>query len=51
MPFVISKLQAGIPMISVAKKIFREIAEEEKFHYDLLQFQYDSVMHTGNLLG
>ncbi|MBW1945245.1 MAG: hypothetical protein JRJ51_20770 [Deltaproteobacteria bacterium] len=36
---------------SVAKKMFREIAEEEKFHYDLLQFQYDSVMHTGNWLG
>lgn len=35
----------------VAKKIFREIAEEEKFHYDLLQAQYDSVMHTGNWLG
>jgi len=36
---------------AVAKKIFREIAEEEKFHYDLLQAQYDSVMHTGNWLG
>lgn len=35
---------------SKAKKIFREIAEEEKFHYDLLQAQYDSVMHTGNYL-
>jgi rubrerythrin len=34
-----------------AKKIFRDIAEEEKFHYDLLQAQYDSVMHTGNWLG
>lgn len=33
-----------------AKKIFREIAEEEKFHYDLLQAQYDSVMKTGNYL-
>ncbi len=34
-----------------AKKIFRDITEEEKFHYDLLQAQYDSVMHTGNWLG
>ena len=51
MPFVISKLQAGIPNDTVAKKMFREIAEEEKFHYDLLQSQYDSVMHTGNWLG
>jgi rubrerythrin len=33
-----------------AKKIFREIIEEEKFHYDLLQAQYDSVMHSGNWL-
>jgi len=31
----------------VAKKIFREIVEEEKFHYDLLQAQYDSVTHSG----
>jgi len=30
-----------------AKKIFREIAEEEKFHYDLLQSQHDSVMNSG----
>ena len=31
----------------VAKKIFREISEEEKFHFDLLQAQYDSVTHSG----
>lgn len=31
----------------VAKKIFQEIAEEEKFHYDLLQAQLDSVTHSG----
>lgn len=31
----------------VAKKIFREISEEEKFHYDLLQAQLDSVTHSG----
>jgi len=31
----------------VAKKIFREIAEEEKFHYDLLQSQHDSVTKSG----
>lgn len=30
-----------------AKKIFREIAEEEKFHYDLLQAQHDSVSKSG----
>ena len=34
-----------------AKKIFLEIVEEEKFHYDLLQAQYDSVMHNGIWLG
>ena len=34
----------------VAQKIFREISEEEKFHYDLLQAQYDSVNKTGNWL-
>ncbi|MFO7865318.1 MAG: ferritin family protein [Candidatus Aminicenantes bacterium] len=34
----------------VAKKIFHEISEEEKFHYDLLQAQYDSVNKTGNWL-
>ena len=34
----------------VAKKIFLEISEEEKFHYDLLQAQYDSVNKTGNWL-
>jgi rubrerythrin len=33
-----------------AAKIFWDIAEEEKFHYDLLQAQYDSVMKTGNWL-
>lgn len=31
----------------VAKKIFREISEEEKFHFDLLQAQYDSVTKSG----
>lgn len=31
----------------VAAKIFQEIAEEEKFHYDLLQAQHDSVTHSG----
>jgi rubrerythrin len=30
-----------------AKKIFLEISEEEKFHFDLLQAQYDSVTGTG----
>jgi len=34
-----------------AKKIFREISEEEKFHYDLLQSQYDSVTGSGFWLG
>jgi len=34
-----------------AKKIFREISEEEKFHYDLLQAQYDSVTGSGFWLG
>ncbi len=32
---------------SVAKKIFMEISEEEKFHYDLLQAQHDSVTKSG----
>ena len=36
---------------STAKKIFREIGEEEKFHFDLLQAQYDSVTHSGFWLG
>ncbi len=36
---------------STAKKIFREIGEEEKFHFDLLQAQYDSVTHSGFYLG
>jgi len=36
---------------SNAKKIFREIAEEEKFHFDLLQAQYDSVTRSGFWLG
>jgi rubrerythrin len=31
----------------VAKKIFKEISEEEKFHYDLLQAQHDSVSKSG----
>ncbi len=35
----------------VAKKIFLEIGEEEKFHFDLLQAQYDSVTGTGFWLG
>ncbi len=34
-----------------AKKIFLEISEEEKFHYDLLQAQYDSVTGSGFWLG
>ena len=34
-----------------AKKIFLEISEEEKFHYDLLQAQYDSVTNSGFWLG
>lgn len=35
----------------VAKKIFREISEEEKFHYDLLQAQHDSMTRSGFWLG
>ena len=35
----------------IAKKIFRDIAEEEKFHFDLLQAQYDSVTRSGIWLG
>jgi rubrerythrin len=35
----------------VAKRIFLEISEEEKFHYDLLQAQYDSVTGSGFWLG
>lgn len=35
----------------VAKKIFLKISEEEKFHYDLLQAQYDSVTGSGFWLG
>jgi len=31
----------------VARKIFRDIGEEEKFHYDLLQAQHDSVTNSG----
>lgn len=34
-----------------AKKIFFEIAEEEKFHFDMLQAQYDSVTNSGFWLG
>lgn len=30
-----------------AKKIFKEVSDEEKFHYDLLQAQYDSVTQSG----
>ena len=36
---------------ATAKKIFREISEEEKFHFDLLQAQYDSVTASGFWLG
>ena len=32
---------------AVTKKIFTEISEEEKFHYDLLQAQHDSVTKSG----
>ena len=32
---------------SVAKEIFQKIRDEEKFHYDLLQAQYDAVTHSG----
>ncbi|MBN2246086.1 MAG: ferritin family protein [Candidatus Aminicenantes bacterium] len=35
----------------VARKIFLEIAEEEKFHYDMLQSQYDSVTKSGFWMG
>ena len=35
----------------VAKKIFLDISEEEKFHFDLLQAQYDSVTGSGFWLG
>ena len=31
----------------VAKEIFQKIRDEEKFHYDLLQAQYDAVTHSG----
>ncbi len=31
----------------VARKIFNDIVEEEKFHYDLLQAQHDSVTNSG----
>jgi rubrerythrin len=31
----------------VAGEIFRKICDEERFHYDLLQAQYDSVTHSG----
>jgi rubrerythrin len=30
-----------------AKEIFNRIADEERFHYDLLQAQYDSVNNSG----
>ncbi len=30
-----------------AKEIFEKIADEERFHYDLLQAQYDSVTGSG----
>ena len=31
----------------VAKEIFLSISEEEKFHYDLLQAQHDSLTNSG----
>jgi len=31
----------------VAKEILNQICDEERFHYDLLQAQYDSVTHDG----
>jgi rubrerythrin len=31
----------------VAREVFQKITEEEKFHYDLLQAQYDSLTHSG----
>lgn len=30
-----------------AREIFQKICEEEKFHYDLLQAQYDSLTNSG----
>jgi rubrerythrin len=30
-----------------AKEIFKKIADEERFHYDLLQAQHDSLTHSG----
>ncbi|NIO49708.1 MAG: hypothetical protein GTN73_09790 [Candidatus Aminicenantes bacterium] len=35
----------------VNKKIFTDICDEEKFHYDLLQAQHDSVTKSGFWLG
>ena len=31
----------------VAKEILNQICDEERFHYDLLQAQYDSVTNDG----
>ena len=31
----------------VAKQILNKICDEERFHYDLLQAQYDSITHDG----
>jgi rubrerythrin len=31
----------------LAQEIFLKIVDEEKFHYDLLQAQYDSLTHSG----
>ncbi len=31
----------------VAKEMFQKICDEERFHYDLLQAQYDSLTHSG----
>lgn len=32
---------------SQAKEIFDKICDEERFHYDLLQAQYDSLTNSG----
>ncbi len=31
----------------VAQEMFQKICDEERFHYDLLQAQYDSLTHSG----
>jgi rubrerythrin len=30
-----------------AREIFKKMCEEEKFHYDLLQAQHDSLTNSG----